>query len=249
MRFWIKFVACACALIILGGAARSPAPPRHRGGGEAVDVTLVMAVDTSLSISDGEAGLQRVGYIAAFRDKRIINAIKGGAIGKIAVTYVEWSGPRQQRVLVPWRVISDAATSEAFANELERAPIAEGNTTSISAGLDFAVKLQQRSTYEPTRMVIDISGDGYNDLGRPITAARDEAVKLGITINGLAVMNEDPAKNAAPADLDEYYRDNVIGGPGSFFLVAKNIDGFREALVRKLVLEIAGLSPPHDPKG
>lgn len=247
MRVLVKFIACACALMILGGAAK--APPRHRSGGEAVDVTLVLAIDTSLSIADGEAGLQRKGYIQAFRDKRVINAIKGGPVGKIAVTYVEWSGQFQQRILIPWRVLSDVATSEAFATELEKAPIAEGNTTSISAALDFCVKLQEHSTYEPTRMVIDVSGDGYNDYGRPMNVARDDAVKAGITVNGLAVMNEDPSKNSAPADLDEYYRDNVIGGPGSFYLVAKNTEGFRQALVRKLVLEIAGLTAPRGPKG
>ena len=247
VRFFVKVIACACALTILGGASK--APPRHRGGGEAVDVTLVLAVDTSLSINAGEAGLQRVAYVDAFRDKRVINAIKGGPIGKIAVTYVEWSGIRQQRVLVGWRVVTDAKSSEAFADELEHSPVAEGNTTSISAGLDFSVKLQERSTYEPTRMVIDISGDGYNDFGRSMTISRDDAVKAGITVNGLAVMNEDPKKNAAPPDLDIYYRDNVIGGPGSFYMVARNIEGFREALVRKLVLEIAGLSVPREPKG
>ena len=248
MRFLGKVIACACALMLLGGAAK--APPRHRTGGEAVDLTLVLAVDTSLSIADGEAGLQRTGYIRAFRDKRVINAIKNGAVGKIAVTYVEWSGQYQQRILIPWRVLSDVATIEAFANELEKAPVADGNTTSISAALDFCAELLEHATaYEPTRMVIDMSGDGYNDYGRPMSAARDDAVKAGITINGLAVMNEDPAKNAAPADLGEYYRDNVIGGPGSFYLVARNVESFRQAVVRKLVLEIAGLHAPRNQKG
>jgi len=247
-RFLIKGIACLCAVLVLGGAAQAPYP-RHRGGGEAVDVSLVLAVDTSLSIADGEAGLQRIGYIQAFRDSRVINAIKGGPIGKIAVTYVEWSGLSQQRVLIPWRVLSDAASARTFADELEKSPINVGNTTSISAALDFCVKLQEQSKFEPTRMVVDISGDGYSDYGRPMTSARDDAVKAGITVNGLAVINENPLKNSAPLDLDVYYRDNVIGGPGSFYLVARNVEGFRQSLIRKLVLEIAGLPPPRKPEG
>ncbi len=245
MSRWVKVFTCACALLMLGGAAKMPQRPR--GGGEAVDVTLVLAVDTSLSIGDGEASLQRIGYIQAFRDKRIVSAIRGGAVGKVAVTYVEWSGPTQQRVLIPWRVIHDTASSQAFADELEHSLVAVGNTTSISAGVDFSVKLIEKAPYEASRLVIDVSGDGYSDYGRPMAASRDDAVKAGITINGLAVMNEDPRKNAAPPDLDVYYRDNVIGGPGSFYLVARNVEGFRQSLVRKLVLEIAGLMPGEEP--
>ena len=119
-------------------------------------------------------------------------------------------------------------------------PVEQGTTTSISAAIDFCVKMFSTLEYEPTRKVIDVSGDGYSDVGRPITTARDEAVKAGVTINGLPVMNEDPKKNAAPPDLDIYYRDNVIGGPGSFYVVARNLKGFSESLLKKLILEIAG---------
>ncbi|MHB1205768.1 MAG: DUF1194 domain-containing protein [Rhodospirillaceae bacterium] len=205
----------------------------------AVDLALVLAVDVSLSIDEGEKGLQRVGYIDAWRNKKVADAVKAGSIGKIAVTFVEWSSPYQQAVVIPWRIVEDAASAKAFADELEKAPITPGTTTSISGGIDFSVKLLQKRDHDAARMVIDVSGDGYSDVGRPVTEARDAAIKAGITINGLPVINEDPKKNAAPPDLDTYYRDNVIGGPGSFYVVARNMRGFSESLLRKLVLEIA----------
>lgn len=211
----------------------------------AVDLALVLAVDVSLSIDEGEKGLQRVGYIDAWRNKKVADAVKAGPIGKIAVTFVEWSSPYSQAVVIPWRIIEDAASAKAFADELEKAPITPGTTTSISGGIDFSVKLLQKREHDAARMVIDVSGDGYSDVGRPVTEARDAAVKAGITINGLPVINEDPKKNAAPPDLDTYYRDNVIGGPGSFYVVTRNIRGFSESLLHKLVLEIAMPAQPE----
>ncbi|MBX7198767.1 MAG: DUF1194 domain-containing protein [Rhodospirillaceae bacterium] len=227
------------ALAVAAGLVR-PAPAAEK---LAVDLALVLAVDVSLSVDEGEKGLQRVGYIAAWREKRVADAIKNGPIGKIAVTFVEWSSPYQQAVVIPWRIVDGPATAKAFADELEKAPITPGTTTSISGGIDFAVKLLQKREHDAARMVIDVSGDGYSDVGRPVTEARDAAVKAGVTINGLPVMNEDPKKNAAPPDLDTYYRDNVIGGPGSFYVTTRNVEGFKESLLKKLVLEIAGLTP------
>ncbi len=206
-----------------------------------VDLDLVLAVDVSLSMAEDEAKLQRRGYSAALRDPGIIESIRGGAIGKIAVTYVEWSAVTDQRIVVGWRVISDAASARAFADELDKAPFKSGTTTSISAGLDFAAGQIRQSPYPATRRVIDVSGDGYNDYGRPIRAARDAALAAGIVINGLPVMNKRPAwQEAAPADLDKYYAENVVGGPGSFSLVVKDIHDFGNAVLRKLMLEIAG---------
>lgn len=206
-----------------------------------VDLDLVLAVDVSLSMAEDEAKLQRHGYSAALRDPRVIESIRGGALGRIAVTYIEWSAVTDQRVVVGWRVISDAASAEAFAAELDKAPFKSGTTTSISAGIDFSVRQIQQSSYGATRRVIDVSGDGYNDYGRPIQVARDGAVAAGVTINGLPVMNKRPAwQEAAPPDLDKYYAENVIGGPGSFSLVVKDIHDFGESVLRKLILEIAG---------
>ncbi len=217
-------------------------------GGTPVDVALVLAVDVSLSVDEGEAGIQRQGYISALRDKRVADAIRSGFIGRIAVTYLEWSAPNDQRVLVPWRILSDAASAQAFADELAKAPYKAGSTTSISGGIDYAVTLLQNSGVDPVRRVIDVSGDGYNDYGRPVASARKDAVKTGVTINGLAVMNERPKwKQAVPPDLDHYYRDNVIGGPGSFYLSAKSLEDFAQSVIHKLVREIASRGP--EPRG
>ena len=222
----------------------------NAAGATAVDLALILAVDASMSIDESEAGTQRAGYIHALRDKRIGDAIKGGPIGRIALTYMEWSSPYHQSVIIPWRILKDAADAKKFGDELESLPYKAGSTTSISGGIDFAVKLFKSPEFEPTRKVIDVSGDGYSDYGRPVTAARDAAVAAGITINGLAVMNERPKwKQASPGDLDTYYRDNVIGGPGSFFLAVRNLEDFSRSVLQKMVLEIAGLPVPPTPRG
>lgn len=208
--------------------------------GTPVDLALVFAVDVSLSMAEDEAKLQRHGYSAALRDKRIIESIRGGTLGRIAVTYIEWSAVTDQRVLVDWRVISDEASADAFADELDRAPFKSGTTTSISAGLDFAVRQIQNSPYSAMRRVIDVSGDGYNDYGRSIAQSRDAAVAAGIVINGLPVMDKRPSwREAAPPDLDQYYAGNVVGGPGSFYLVIREAHDFDDATLRKMILEIA----------
>jgi hypothetical protein len=209
-----------------------------------VDVALALTVDVSLSMAEDETKLQRGGYAKAFRDPRVIAAIQAGMLGRIAVSYIEWSNTTDQRVLVNWRTISDAASAEAFAAELEKAPFKTGTTTSISAGVDFAAHLLRECGFSSTRQVIDVSGDGYSDYGRPMTLARDEAVAAGITINGLPVMGARPAwREQAPPDLDHYYADNVIGGPESFYLVVHDLHDFGDAVVRKLVLEIADRRP------
>lgn len=242
---WI-ILAVAAALVL---PASVPTPARAAGA-VVVDLALVLAVDVSMSIDEGEAGTQRSGYIHALRDKRVADAIRNGPIGRVALTYVEWSSPQHQTVIVPWRIITDAASAQKFADELDSLPYKAGSTTSISAGLDFAVRLLKTDAFEAVRRVIDVSGDGYSDYGRPVTVARDAAVAAGITVNGLAIMNERPKwKQAAPADLDTYYRDNVIGGPGSFHLAVRNLDDFSRSVLQKMVLEIAGLKQPRPPRG
>jgi hypothetical protein len=206
-----------------------------------VDLSLVLAVDVSLSMAEDEAKFQRHGYVAALRDKRVIDSIRGGMYGRIAVTYIEWSAVTDQRILVGWQVISDEASANQFADALDKAPFKSGTTTSISAGVDFAVHQIQTAPFAATRKVIDVSGDGYSDYGRPMKQSRDAAVAAGVTINGLPVMNPRPSwRESAPPDLDKYYAQNVVGGPGSFYLVVRDVHDFDDAVLRKLILEIAG---------
>jgi hypothetical protein len=198
-------------------------------------------------MAEDEAKFQRHGYADALRDPQVIDAIQSGKLGKIAIVYIEWSSVTDQRVLIDWQIVSDKASAETFATALEKAPFKSGTTTSISAGIDFSVQQIQDAPYIGTRKVIDVSGDGYSDYGRPIRVSRDAAVAGGITINGLPVMNPRPSwRENAPPDLDHYYADNVIGGPGSFYLVVKDVHDFGKAVTRKMILEIAdrgGRSP------
>ncbi|MGE3334854.1 MAG: DUF1194 domain-containing protein [Rhodospirillaceae bacterium] len=236
----------AVALTVGAALLCGPAPGSARSADDdiAVDLALVMAVDVSLSIDEKEAAIQRNGYVHALKDKRVTEAIRSGPIGKIAITYVEWSSVYHQVQVVPWHVISDAKSAAAFADEISKAPVKPGSTTSISAGLDFSVKLFDKNGYDPSRRVIDISGDGYSDYGRPVKDARDDAVKKGVTINGLAMMFERPKwKQEVPEDLDRYYNEQVIGGPGAFFVTVRTPNDFSQSLLHKLVLEIA--AAPH----
>jgi hypothetical protein len=241
MGLRIKILSAVAALFL---AAPSQAQDA------AVDLALILAVDVSMSIDEGEAGVQRIGYIHALRDERVAEAIRSGPIGRIAITYMEWSSIYHQRVVVPWRVVSDLQSARAFAAELDEAALKSGSTTSISGGIDFAVKLFEDSGYEATRRVIDISGDGYSDYGRPPVEARDDAMAKEITINGLAIMNKRADwKQASPEDLDQYYRDNVIGGPGSFYIAVHSLNDFSQSVLQKLILEIASLKAPETPRG
>ncbi|MGE4063660.1 MAG: DUF1194 domain-containing protein [Rhodospirillaceae bacterium] len=237
MRFALKPLVL---LTLLAGAPAASAAEDDM----AVDLALVMAVDVSLSIDEKEAAIQRNGYIHSLRDKRVADAIRSGPIGRIALTYVEWSSVYHQVQVIPWRVISDAKSANAFADDLAKAPVKPGSTTSISGGIDYAVTLFKNNGYDASRRVIDISGDGYSDYGRPVKDARDDAVKEGITINGLAMMFERPKwKQEVPEDLDRYYNEQVIGGPGAFFVTVRTPNDFSQSLLHKLVLEIANRAP------
>jgi Protein of unknown function (DUF1194) len=198
-----------------------------------VDLALVLAVDVSRSIDDEEFELQRAGYAAAFRDRRVISAIENGSVGAIAVTYMQWSGARQQIQVIPWTIIRDAAGAERLAKQLATADRAiTAGSTSVSGAIDTGVALLRQSEVAATRRVIDVSGDGSNNNGRLPIYARDEAVASGITINGLTILNDEPL-------LDVYYRDNVIGGPGAFVVTTEDFDQFASAILAKLIREIA----------
>lgn len=203
-----------------------------------VDLALVLAVDASGSVDQRRFELQKQGYAAAFRSPRVIRAIRSGAAQAVAVTMVQWTGPVLQNQVIGWTVIRDAASAEAFAATIERtARQLYGGGTSISGAIDFSRLLLLQSPFAPTRRVIDVSGDGANNRGRDVTLARDEAVRDGIGINGLPILALEP-------DLDRYYYDHVIGGPGAFMIPAASYEIFADAVLKKLVMEIATASLP-----
>jgi Protein of unknown function (DUF1194) len=212
-----------------------------------VDLQLVLAIDVSGSIDDVEAQLQRDGYLKALVHPRVIEAIKSGPIGRIAVTYVEWAGDTFQHTVIEWREIHDEASAHAFASALAETPILRERRTSISGAIDYGMARLAASGFTSTRRVIDISGDGYNNIGREVTDARNDAVKAGITINGLPIINDRPNPFGRPAvvDLDKYYEANVIGGPGAFVVLAKDFNSFAAAILQKLILEVSGLQPEN----
>jgi hypothetical protein len=245
----------AAAIAVIGGlaigspetdaVAQGASPPPGRPAETNVDVELVIAVDVSYSMDPDEQALQREGYIIGLTSPEFLDALHQGVNGKIAITYFEWAGSTDQRIVVPWRLIDGAASAQAFADEVAHAPYRRAYRTSISGALQFAQPLFGNGGYRGLRRVIDVSGDGANNQGVPVTLVRDEALEHGITINGLPILLKRPS--AATMDienLDVYYEDCVIGGPGSFVIPITERDQFREATRTKLVLEIAGRQPP-----
>jgi Protein of unknown function (DUF1194) len=221
---------------------------------ERVDLLLVLAADISRSMNEVKFQLQRSGYSAALSDSRVIEAIRAGPRGRIAVSFVEWSGPLSQKIVVDWTVISDDETARLFGDRLIEAPRAFADSTSISAGIEFATTQLDRAPYEAHRRVIDVSGDGDNNAGPPVTAARDEAIAKGITINGLVILTETPSlfysnHTNPPGGLANYYRHNVIGGDGAFIVIAENINAFGNAIIKKLIAEIAHAEPQQWAEG
>jgi hypothetical protein len=219
----------AVLLACLAGAARAETP---------VDLQLVLAVDVSGSVNQARFELQRNGYAAAFRNPRVLDAIRAGARGSIAVTMVQWTGPTLHVLVVDWTAVHDEASAAALADTIAAVPrqLFRGGT-SISGAIDEAMTLLAASPYRGDRRVIDVSGDGANNSGRPAADARDEAVKAGIVINGLPILSLEP-------DLDVFYRDNVIGGPGAFVVTAQSFETFAEAILNKLINEIAARDSP-----
>ena len=202
-------------------------------GQTAVDLQLVLAVDASGSVNETRFELQKQGYAAAFRSSRVLQAIRAGRERAIVVTVMQWTGPTMQVQAVPWMLLNDPASLETFAAAIENAPreLFSGGT-SISGAIDHAMRLLPSAPYKGTKRVIDVSGDGSNNRGRPVTDARDDAVRAGVIINGLPILALEPY-------LDRYYHQHVIGGPGAFMIPAETYEAFGNAVLRKLVLEIA----------
>ncbi len=211
-----------------------------------VDVELVIAVDVSYSMDLDELAVQREGYAQAIVSKEFLQALKNGPNSKIAVTYFEWSASTDQKIIIPWRVIDGPESADAVAAEIMKAPVRRGSRTSISGAIDFAMPLFDENPYRGARRVIDISGDGPNNSGVPVTGERDAALAKGIVINGLPIMVKEPSYSTMDIDdLDLYYEDCVIGGPGAFVVPIKDRDRFKEAIRTKLTLEVAGRTPEH----
>jgi hypothetical protein len=209
-----------------------------------VDIELILAVDVSYSMDMDELAIQREGYAQAIVSKEFLQALKTGPNGKISVTYFEWAASSDQKIIIPWRVIDGPESADAVAAEIMKTPIRRASRTSISGAINFAMPLFDEDPYRGLRRVIDISGDGPNNNGTPVTAARDAALEKGITINGLPIMVKEPSYSTMDIDnLDFYYEDCVIGGPGSFVVSIKDRDKFKEAIRTKLLLEVADRSP------
>ena len=234
---------------MVAAALWSAAPiPAGAADPTSVDVALVLLTDVSRSIDDSEFLLEKHGYTTAFTPQ-VIEAIKSGPSGRIAVAYVEFAGSDQTRTVVEWTIISDEQSARLFAATLEAAPRSFYGRTAIGSGIDQAVRLLSNPAFQGARPVIDVAGDGVSNAGRFVTDARDAAVDAGITINGLTIINDHPvsytyAHTQPPGGLSQYYRDNVIGGPGAFVVEVHDFQSFGEAMARKLLSEIAAL-PVH----
>ena len=234
MRLQRFCLGMAMAAAILAGRANAQ--------DVAVDLELVLAVDVSQSVDAYEGQLQRMGYVRALSDERVIDVILRAPFGRIAVTYLEWAGPGLWRPVADWWIIDSAASARAFAGVLAQIPVARGQGTSITSVIEHAMGLFDDNGVEGVRRAIDISGDGPNNRGGVVSEARDAAVANGIIINGVAINNFDGSAFSLP-DLDLYYHECVIGGPGAFVIAAADFESFADAIRRKLILEIADNAP------
>jgi hypothetical protein len=229
----------AVVLLALGTAA-----PLHAA--EQVDLLLVLSSDVSRSVDQLKFRLQREGYAAAISNPQVLDAIKSGAHQRIAVCFVEWSGFGAQKLVVDWTIVDGPDAARKFGDQLLELPRSFADRTSISGGIEFAAAQLERAPFQSARRTIDVSGDGTNNAGRDVRLARDEAVGKGIVINGLVILSARPIPwNAEhtnpPGGLEKYYQDNVIGGPGSFVIVAEDFPAFGRAIIKKLIAEIAFL--------
>jgi len=243
-RALFKTMLTVCAIAAL--AATFVASPAARAGDD-VDMLLVLGADASYSMVAPKFGLQRQGYAKAIVNPRVINAITSGVSGRIAVCYFEWSGVVWQDLIIDWTVIGSLEAAQRFGEKILLAPRSYPERTSISAAIDFASEQFARAPWTSHRRVIDISGDGDNNAGRGVTTARDEAVAKGITINGLAILSNDPRDHHINprGGLEQYYRRNVIGGPGAFVVVSVGFESFGDAVIKKLTAEIAAPRYPR----
>jgi len=232
---------CVCLLLL--SALLAPAR-----AAEPVDLLLVLAADVSRSVDAQKFQLQREGYAAAVADPRVLEAIGSGRNRRIAVLFEEWSGFGNQKVVIDWMLIDGPKAARAFGDRLLESPRSFADRTSISGGIDFAVAQFAHAPFAAERRTIDVSGDGTNNAGRDVGQARDEALALVITINGLVILSAtplpwNPEHTNPPGGLANYYRDNVVGGPGAFVLEAKDFHSFGEAIIKKLIAEIADATP------
>jgi hypothetical protein len=253
MRWYVSIGTVLIASAIIAGDVAGVAAPNGRYRYDrrsedktppAVDVELVLAVDVSYSMDMDELAVQREGYAQALVSREFLQALRSLPNGKISVTFFEWAASNDQKIIIPWRVIDGPETADAVAAEILKAPIRRASRTSISGAIYFAMPLFESNPYPGLRRVIDISGDGPNNNGAPVTPAREAALAKGITINGLPIMVKEPSYSTMDIEnLDWYYEDCVIGGPGSFVVAIKDREKFREAIRSKLLLEVAGRTP------
>jgi hypothetical protein len=248
MRWCVSIGAVLVAGLMAGDvasiAAPNPALQRVDAQEATVDIELILAVDVSYSMDMDELAIQREGYAQALVSKEFLQALKAGPHGKIAITYFEWAASSDQKVIIPWRVIDGPETADAVSAEIMKTPVRRASRTSISGAINFAMPLFDEDPYHGLRRVIDISGDGPNNNGLPVTGARDAALEKGIIINGLPIMVKEPSFSTMDIEnLDFYYEDCVIGGPGSFVVTIKDREKFKEAIRTKMVLEVAGRTP------
>lgn len=243
----MKFVRTVATLLLLISAGVAVIPAAALAA-EQVDLLLILAADVSRSVDSAKFQLQREGYAAAIADPRVLDAVRSGRVGRIGLTFLEWSGVGAQRVVIDWTTISDADSAKGFGDRLLEAPRSFADRTSISGAIEFALGQFARAPYDAPRRTIDISGDGTNNAGRDVTFARDEALAKGVTINGLVILSEtplawNPDHTNPPGGLDNYYRNNVIGGPGAFVQVAQDFNSFGQAIVKKMIAEVAHAKP------
>jgi hypothetical protein len=251
MRWCVSIgVALTAATMVSGDVAgvAAPAPKFTQNQpideSRRVDVELILAVDVSYSMDMDELAVQREGYAQAVTSGEFLQVLKTGPIGKVAVTYFEWAASHDQKVIIPWRIIDGPESAGAVAEEILKAPLRRASRTSISGAINFGMGLFAENPYRGLRRVIDISGDGPNNNGEPVTVARDAALAKGVVINGLPFMVKEPNSSTMDiANLDVYYEDCVIGGPGSFVVAIQGRDKFKEAIRTKLVMEVAGRVP------
>jgi hypothetical protein len=245
----MRMVKIILALILAAGAL-VPAPAL---AGDDVDLLLILAADVSRSIDAAKVQLQRDGYAAAISDPHVLDTIKSGRVGRIGLSFVEWSGVGAQHVVIDWTAIGDGASAKDFGDRLLEAPRSFADRTSISSAIEFAMDQFTHTPFTSARRIIDISGDGTNNAGRDVAASRDDAVAKGATINGLVILSENPMSwnpdhTNPPGGLDNYYRNNVIGGPGAFVMVAKDFNSFGQAMIGKLIAEVAENRLPKEPR-
>jgi len=239
---WLAFTV-AIAAVAVATSVRAAEP---------VDLLLVLASDVSRSVDSRKFQLQREGYAAAIANPQVLDTIRSGRHGRIGVLFLEWSGFGNQKVVIDWTVIDSAKAAQTFGDRLLESPRSFADRTSISGGIDAAVEQISRAQISGGRRTIDVSGDGTNNAGRDVGEARDDALARGITINGLVILSDTPLpwnpEHTNPAGgLAKYYRDHVTGGPGSFVLEAKDFNSFGQAIIKKLVAEIADAGTPDRP--